>query len=509
MNHLRTRPAITALALLAGLAAFLAGAGRADAGTYRAVQCHPGLGAGHADASYRSTSPAYIGRAACRDQGLTIEHEPGSKPTRSGRHGAWELTAPPGTEIVRAGMQVRAASQGWHVPQISIGLEGGGRKQLPNVRGDRHAVSWQGRAGRALIARLACTNRKQCGPGRGAYIHLRRISLALRDLRAPRLELGGTLAEPGSRRGRQTLVVSASDAGSGVRTVTVDLNGRSLAARTLDCKVSEGVALRLRPCPASPSVSFDVRTGERFRQGRNRLRVCAADLARDTRTNRRCATRSVRVDNACPVSATGGARLLARFRGGGTTRRVPANKPAFVAGRVLDERGEPLAGAEVCIAARPRSASARETVIATRRTDARGRYEARIPRGPSREIRIAHWPDAERALERYLTLRSRARPRLRVAPKRTLTNGERLHFRVRLTGPAAGGRRVEVRARSRGRWLRIAGGRTNGRGVWNGAYRFRSTTGRRTYAFRAHVPRQEGYPYEAGRSRTARAKVVG
>jgi hypothetical protein len=148
-------------------------------------------------------------------------------------------------------------------------------------------------------------------------------------------------------------------------------------------------------------------------------------------------------------------------------------------------------------------------VIATRRTDARGRYEARIPRGPSREIRIAHWPDAERALERYLTLRSRARPRLRVAPKRTLTNGERLHFRVRLTGPAAGGRRVEVRARSRGRWLRIAGGRTNGRGVWNGAYRFRSTTGRRTYAFRAHVPRQEGYPYEAGRSRTARAKVVG
>jgi hypothetical protein len=510
MNHLRTRPAVAAIALLAALVASLATARYADAGEYRAVQCHPGLGAKHGDAHFQSNSPRYVGRAACSDVGLTITHEAGRKPTRAGRYGAWQLNAPAGTEIVQARAQVRAAGQGGHAPQMSVALKNGARRQLSNVRGDRHAVLWRGGGeGQALIARLACAGRSECGPGRGAYIHLRRIALVLRDLWAPQLELGGELVARGSRRGRRELTVSASDSGSGVRTVTVNVNGRPLVARTLDCALNGRIGLRLRPCPASTTVSFAVHTREGFRQGPNRMRVCASDLARDSRANRRCAVRTVRVDNACPVAGAPGARLEAHFRGGKRRERVRADRPAFVTGRVLDERGEPVAGTVVCVAARPRAPRAAERVIATPRTDSRGRFEARIAPGASREIRVAHWPDGDRALERYLTLRSRARPKLRIAPERTLTNGERVRFRVRLAGPARGGRLVEIRARARGRWVRVKGGRTNGRGVWRGSYRFRSTTGHRTYEFRAHVPRQPRYPFDPGHSRVARVRVVG
>ena len=73
----------------------------------------------------------------------------------------------------------------------------------------------------------------------------------------------------------------------------------------------------------------------------------------------------------------------------------------------------------------------------------------------------------------------RAIPRLRVRPNRTLANGERIRFVVRLPGPASGRRRVAIEARAGGRWIRIAGGRTSHSGSWRGRYRFHATTGTR------------------------------
>ena len=501
--------AIVALAALALTA--LALPPRAGAGVYRAAQCHEPIGAGHADASFSRTSARYTGTAACRGDGLGIVHQPGDTPTRAGRHGSWAITAPPGTEIIRASARVSAAGQGWHVPQMLVALAGGARVAIDGVRGDLHGIGWAGAGGRSLIARLGCANRDECGPGRSAHLHLRRIVLALRDSIAPSVALDGTLVEPGSRRGPQTLEAVASDVGSGVRSVSVELNGDPLAVRTLECALApDGVAIRLRPCPPEPRVGFDVGTASgQFRQGPNQLRVCAADHAAGSNINRGCASRTVRVDNLCPVSELGGARLAARFPGGSERTRIRSGESAEVTGTLRDQAGEPLAGAEVCVASRPLIAGREETVVAIPRTGPDGGFHVRLPAGPSREIRVAHWPDARRALERYLHLAVRARPRLRLRPRRTLHNGEHVRFTVRLPAPAANGRRLQVETRARGRWVRIAGGRTDGHGVWAGSYRFRSTTGRRTYAFRATVPTQRGYPYEAGRSRVARATVQG
>jgi hypothetical protein len=133
----------------------------------------------------------------------------------------------------------------------------------------------------------------------------------------------------------------------------------------------------------------------------------------------------------------------------------------------------------------------------------------RLGAGASREVRVAHWPDEVAVTERYLQLTVEARPSLRLHPQRTLRNGERLWFAVRLRGLAAAGRRVHLKARAGERWLHVRSGRTNGSGLLRTRYRFRSTTGERTYRFRAFVPPQSGYPFAGGRSPVKRAHVKG
>jgi hypothetical protein len=503
------RKGTTIAAALLAIAALLALAPRAAAGIYRAVQCSPELGAGHADAVFTRNTIRYAGRADCDEDGLTLTHEPGSNRTRAGRFGAWTVTAPAGATILRAAARVTAAGADGHAPQMSVALPGGGRRFLPDVRGAAHTVSWVGDGARAMTARLVCANRRTCGPGEAARIRLRRVSLTLRDSSRPSLAPSGSLLQAGPRRGVQALGVASSDYGSGVRALIVEVNDKPVAVRALRCEFAGKIALRLRPCPASVDEAFAIATtSPHFRQGPNRLRVCALDHALRATANRRCAMRTARIDNLCPLSGVqGGTALHARFRGAGASRTTRSDRPATVTGRLTDPAGSPVAGAEVCVATRLPGRA--EQVLATPPTDSNGAFRVRIPPGPSRAVRIAHWPSSDRALERHLTLRSRAIPRLRLRPRRALSNGERLRFRVRLPGPSRGGRRVRIEARSSGQWVEIARGRTSRSGRWHGRYRFRATTGTRRYAFRAVVPRQSGYPYERGRSRVARQTVTG
>jgi hypothetical protein len=181
----------------------------------------------------------------------------------------------------------------------------------------------------------------------------------------------------------------------------------------------------------------------------------------------------------------------------------------MVVGRLLNAAGAGVPGAEVCVATRVLVNGVAERIVATPSTGASGRFAVRIPRGPSRKIRVAHWPSEAGAVERFRALRVRARPRLKLQPGGVLENGERVRFRVSLPGPRAKGAHVALKVRANGRWLPLRRGTANSHGVWHGSYRFRATTGRETYRFRAFVPKQRGYPYAAGRSNTKRQTVVG
>jgi hypothetical protein len=479
-----------------------------SAGTYRVAVCNPAIGARHADALFQRTSEHYRSEAACGSgqPGLTVRHE--GERTGDGRWGGWALHAPRGTVFSRIGVSAAGQRDGGHVPQLlAAGLDGTVQAFAapdPGMGRSRFAAP-----ARYLAARLTCRSASGCRQGPRARIRIKRVGLSLADRVPPTIALGGSAFRPGSRRGVQTVEPSGADIGGGLHRFLLQVNGEPVTAQATRCRTVDGFALRLRPCPARARTAFRMQTAAApFRQGRNVVRVCSADYALGTGANRACAARRVRIDNLCPISSTGsGPRLHARLiRSGG---RASGTQSVAVRGSLRSAGDVPVAGARVCVATRVPIAGARERVVATPVTGPDGRFTAQLPAGPNRHVRVAYWWSAEHVAERHLSLRVRARPRLKLRPDHAIHNGRHVRFKVRLRGPAADHRWVRIQARSGKRWIELRAGRTNARGIHRARYRFHATTGRRKYRFRAFVPSQRGYPYRSGHSRVRHVTVVG
>jgi hypothetical protein len=507
----RATVAIVWMAAAAGtIALLLIAAGTAEGGAYRAVQCSPGLGAGHADLNFQRNSAHYVGDGACQEgRGLSIRH--GAARSSSGRWGAWTLEAPTGASLERVSARVVGVESGGHVPELLVGFPGSEPAPFGPAIGRGHIARWEGEGADGFQARLRCDRASGCGAGAPAKLRLRRLAVGLLDERAPMAELGGQLVADRTQRGTPQLTAIATDSGGGLRRVFLHVNGEPVGVRTLACKLTRGIPTRLRPCPASAEASFQLDTeGAPFRQGPNQVRACALDFATSSDGNRGCASKRIRVDNACPVDATADAgRLQARIAGARADGSIVHGESAQVVGRLVDGSGEGIEGAEICVATRTDLHGSPERVVATPETGVEGRFEAPLAPGPSREVRIAHWAGSDRVAESYLRLGVRARPRLRLRPRGTLRNGDRVRFAVRLHGPSAEGRRAHVKVRAGRRWLKLRTGSTGRSGRWHSAYRFQATTGVRTYRFRASVPGQRDYPFEGGRSDVREVRVEG
>ena len=496
------RRAVGALIMASCVA--LGAAAPASAGSYRAAVCHPGYGAGRADAVFERNSRHYLDASSCDagGRGLMVSHERGRRTPR-GRWGAWSVRAPSGTAIERLTLFAAGRPGGGNVPELGVGTAVEPWTRLATPRRKLRRVTWSGSGARLIAARLRCRRAPACGRGKHARVRIERLVARLGDRLAPTLRLGGSLLAPGSRRGVETIEPLSADVGGGVRRLLVQVNGSPVTARTVSCRLVDAIAVRLHPCPGRARASFRAATASPpFHQGPNLVRVCAADYAPSTAANRTCAERRVRIDNLCPISAaSGGATLRARLR--------RDRSSAVVAGRLLDGGGRGVAGARVCVAARIRMNGTAERLVDTPLTGTEGRFQVRLPTGPSREVRVAYWPDARAALERHLDLRVRVRPHLLLRPRHPVHNGDRVRFEARLPDPASAGRQVRIQVHAGRRWLDLRQGHTGRRGTYRARYRFHATTGRRTYAFRAAVPKQSGYPYEAGTSRVKRLTVVG
>jgi hypothetical protein len=490
------------VAAIAVAAAALLTPDTASAGPYRVSICNPDLGAQHADVTFHRTSNHYLPDAGCakRQPGLEVSHD-GSR-TGDGRWGAWTLRAPRGTVISHLGVSTAGRGGGGLLPQL-LALPAKGVVQAfaapdPGVERSRFTGPT-----RMLMARLSCRRVSGCRGAAKAHVRIKRLALELRDGARPTIALGGAALRRGSRRGVQPLAVAATDVGGGVHRFLVQVNGQPLNAHTSPCRARDRWALRLRPCPARARTAFKLQTtAAPFRQGPNTLRVCSSDYAIGGTANRACAARRIRVDNLCPVSATGaGPRLEAHL--------IHEHGRAGVRGRLVSASGDAISGARVCVATRVPIAGNVEHVVTTPATSAEGRFAADLPPGPSRNVRVAYWRNAAEVTERYLHLSVHAHPRLALRPQHPLRNGRHVRFKVTLPGPAAHHRWVRIQARSGHRWVEVRNGRTNARGVYRARYRFHATTGRQRYAFRAFVPSQHGYPYERGHSRVRRVTVIG
>lgn len=493
-------------AAAAAILILLVAAGSAEGGIYRAAQCHPGLGAGRGDFTFERNSDHYASEADCEGPGLVVRHR--NRSSRRDRWGAWTLPAPTGLLFTSIRARVAGTAEDGHVPELFAGIQGTSATSLGRASGGPHAVSWRGEGTRGLQARLRCA-RSGCGEGSRARVMIRRVALRVSDETEPTAELAGPLGSGQTQRGASTLEALGADVGSGVRRIHLEVNGKPVTSRRVPCELRRRIALRLRPCPASAEKVYELDTsGRTFQQGLNRLRVCVDDFATVGDRNRACARHKARVDNDCPVDDSAGQGTLEAHTSGTRGGAIRHGRPALVSGTLTGSSGTAIEDARVCVATRTDLGDAVEHVVATPRTGAGGHFEARLEPGPSREVRIAHWSDSRNVAERYLDLRVRAHPRLRVAPAQ-LRNGEVARFTVRLHGPDPGGRTVQLQARTGGHWVLVRSHRASRKGVWRDSYRFTSTTGLRAYRFRAVVPRQRGYPYLRGTSNVRRVRVGG
>jgi hypothetical protein len=498
-SWVRPRALIT-LGVIAGLA--LAWPPAARAGAYRGALCDPDLPAYHADATFERNSRRYRSDASCGigSDGLRVGRDEGA--AGAGTWGAWVIPAPRGTSISWLSLKAAGRARRGQVPELVLDPATRPRPFARPTTGLRR-FRWSGAPSRSFAARLRCRRPSGCPRGRGGDIRVKRVALLLEDDVDPTLSPGGSLFLSGSRRGIQTVAPAAGDVGSGVRRILLQVNGEPVTAHTVGCRLAARIALRLKPCPGRAGARFAAATSSPpFRQGPNAVRVCAADYAVTTAANRSCLRRRVRVDNLCPVSGVGGATTL-------RARLLQRGRRAAVAGRLLDANGLGIRDARVCVATRLRLRGVAEEVVASPLTREGGRFRVALVRGPSREVRVAYWPDGAGALERYLSLEVPVRARLRLRPRHPIANGGRVRFTVWLPGPENQGRRVKIQARAGRRWVDVRSGLAGAHGIYRSTYRFRSTTGRRRYLFRALVPKQPGYPYEAGTSRVRAATVIG
>jgi hypothetical protein len=249
--------------------------------------------------------------------------------------------------------------------------------------------------------------------------------------------------------------------------------------------------------------------------GRHTIEARAFDGAGQQGT----ATANVEVFDAGPGDPNGNPTTRdAHITGGFGKRRrarvtVGYGKGARLRGRLLTTGGQPIAGATLEVASRILAGNRGFRVIAGAHvvTGAKGRFSYRVPKGASRQVRIAYRAysrDATFAAQRLFSLRTRAGVRLRVTPRRVRVGG-----RIRLSGNLRGGPKpaagvlVVLQAHERGRWRSFRTVRTERKGG-RFSTRYRFTSGRTgTFPIRALVRKQIGYAYSTGSSRSKRVSV--
>jgi len=513
--------------ITAALLVTLWSAPSATAGTYVATACVAEAGALMPEtASFEGSGFPWMGEPCSSVASPWLKTGVRQGIAGDGTFSQWRILAPPGLRFRGGWFQADPARLSDYRVRYLYRIQG-----EPDATRGQHitTVGWydwpdsEVIAADQLVLQTACINASGCFADSGrpgdTFTLVRSFGFRIQDYSPPAVgELTGPLMEGAAQRSTQILSVAASDQGSGIGRVTLEVNGTRYATADPGCAIgSDRRALRLSPCPTSPTSHFAVdTTSAAFSEGQNSIEVCVTDYAEETDdpasfAGESCAPAGVYVDNSCDVAtARDAADVRFAFGKRGKERRtVRFGKRARVVGTLKDAADEPIEGATVCISERDRVGGADEVDIEEVQTNKRGRAKVRLPKGASRAVKLTYWADEEQVEMRTVHLNVRARPKLKVLSKRKLSDGGKARFRVKLAGPYRGKRKVAVQALAPAGWLDFPGcvGKTDPKGVFRCSYRFREQSGSVRYQFRALAPRQRGYPYLQGRSRSEKLVV--
>ncbi|HET6867166.1 MAG TPA: carboxypeptidase-like regulatory domain-containing protein [Solirubrobacteraceae bacterium] len=180
-----------------------------------------------------------------------------------------------------------------------------------------------------------------------------------------------------------------------------------------------------------------------------------------------------------------------------------------ITGRLTNRDGQGIGGADVQVFAT--SDGGAEQLVGDVHTDASGAYTYTAAGSVSRTLRFAY-AGSPLILPAQSTVRLvvPAVSTLRVSRRRVL-NGERVMFsgQVKSTPIPAGGKLIQLEVLLSGGWQTFRTARTDQDGRWALPYKFARTRGVQWYRFRVELPREAGYPFGAGASKSLRVRVRG
>jgi 5-hydroxyisourate hydrolase-like protein (transthyretin family) len=189
--------------------------------------------------------------------------------------------------------------------------------------------------------------------------------------------------------------------------------------------------------------------------------------------------------------------------------RIELGKQVKIAGQLTNRDGQGIAGAVVQVYSSTETSP--EQLVGTIQTDSEGRYRYTATGTSTRTLRLAYaGSPLVLPAQRVVRLLVPAASSLRVNRKRVL-NGQSVRFtgRLRAVPVPAAGKLVELQVRLSERWQTFRTARSDQTGSWSIPYRFKRTRGVQQYRFRVRLPKEAGYPFEVGISKSLKVRVRG
>jgi hypothetical protein len=360
--------------------------------------------------------------------------------------------------------------------------------------------------------------------GYSAVAYLYAADLVVEQTEGPTAtNVSGPLTTDQPVNGTSDLIFSATDPGAGIYQALFNVDGNVVQSVPIDengghCRdvgqTTDGLPafVYLQPCLKSVTadVGFD---SPKVSNGVHHLIVSVSDPAGNTAT---VLDRSIIVQNeqgACNAECDGHAslhaadtRLLRR-----TLVRRFRNSGFSLTGQLVDHAGSPMNGAGIELRQQASYPGARNLLVATTTTNAKGEWKLRVPRGPSRVVTVGYRSRSNNPnFATQLQYRETVAAGVRLSAPRGARPGRPFAFRGKLAGGyiPRGGALVSLEIFFGGEWREIKLLRTNRHGAFAYRYTF-APIGPATYRFRAQLPHTIGYPFSSGASRSSYIHLAG
>ena len=479
-----------------------------------------------------TNDPSVSSAIECSRNGMRVEAQPNLPHPRGSQIGL-RWTAAPNTTIVSYDFDyaIRApgdfasygANWSWDYMTGRIDATTGQRTPVNYCLDPRNSCESQrglyeaplptGSRSRAVYLDVTCMMERpqDCPPGGGGMVVVKSSRFTIDDSLPPIITTapsGELVSSSQVLSGVADARFAATDQGGGLLEGIVEIDG-VIAQRTSINELGgrcKAPFIHPRPCASSAAIALSYNTAQ-LADGPHSVRVLVTDAT---------GTNAASYGPVEIITANGNApsrERLQTVRCATTDRRlvtlaidrsrVSFGENTFVRGKVRP----PIPGAFVALVG---DTSAGVAIV--RPLGPNGRYRARVrPMASQRIHALVLAAGSPPRCSRRLHLRVTAATSLSASRQR-LRNRQavRLSGRVKGIGLPPSGKTVVLRVRAQGsrQWYKAGVARTDAEGRWNWRYRFRRTTHRTTYIFSARVPRQRGFPYARGRSRSVRITVI-